>query len=177
VGKTFWGVLVRGGDDLLSVLTEEGITHFVVGRGSTCNNVARRQLFDFALSHRLRPLSVIHASAICSKRASFSDGVQILAGAIINSDASVGRNVIVNTGAIVELNCCIVDHVHIATGAQLGGGVAVHEEAYIGMGASVRQGITIGKRAIVGAGAVVVKDVSDGVTVIGVPARPLDAGH
>lgn len=104
-GKTFWGVLVRGGDDLLSALTEEGITHFIVGVGATTDNAARRRLFDFAVSHRLQPLSVIHASAICSKRASLSDGVQILAGAVV------------------------------------------------------------------------VKDVSGGVTVVGVPARPLDAGH
>jgi serine acetyltransferase len=33
--------------------------------------------------------------------------------------------------------------------------------------------IRIGKDAIVGAGAVVISDVPDGVTVVGVPARPI----
>lgn len=37
----------------------------------------------------------------------------------------------------------------------------------------VRQDIRIGENAIVGAGAVVVKDVPDGVVVVGVPARVL----
>lgn len=176
-GKMVCGVPIRGGDDLLSALMQEGITHFIVGVGAIGNNLPRRRLFDLALSHRLQPLSVIHASTICSNNVSLSEGVQILAGAIINNGTSLGRNVIVNTGAIVEHDCHIEDHVHIATGARLGGGVAVHEEAHIGLGASIRHGITIGARAIVGAGAVVVKDVSDGVTVVGVPARPLNPSH
>jgi UDP-perosamine 4-acetyltransferase len=176
-GKTFCGLLVKGSDNLLSGLAQEGITHFIVGLGAIGDNSHRRRLFDFALSHRLQPSSVIHPSTICSFHASLGEGVQILAGAIVNSGASLGRNVIVNTGAIVEHDCRIEHHVHIATGARLGGGVTVHEEAFIGMGACVRQGITIGKRAIVGAGAVVLKDVSDGVSVVGVPARPLSTSH
>jgi acetyltransferase-like isoleucine patch superfamily enzyme len=80
----------------------------------------------------------------------------------------------VNTGAVVEHDCHLEDHVHIATGARLGGGVTVREQSFIGMGASIRHGITIGARAIVGAGAVVVKDVCDGVTVVGVPAHRLN---
>jgi sugar O-acyltransferase (sialic acid O-acetyltransferase NeuD family) len=173
-GKTFCGLLVKGGDNLLGGLIQEGITHFIVGLGANGDNSHRRRLFDFALSHRLQPLSIIHPSTICSIHASLGQGVQILVGAIVNSGASLGRNVIVNTGAIVEHDCRVEDHVHIATGARLGGGVTVHEEAFIGMGASVCPGITIGKRAIVGGGAVVLKDVSDRVTVVGVPARPLD---
>jgi UDP-perosamine 4-acetyltransferase len=176
-GKSFCGVVVRGGDDLMSTLTSQGITHFIVGVGATGNNSTRRRLFALALSHGLQPLSVIHPSAICSSHASLVDGVQILAGAIINSGTSVGRNAIVNTGAIVEHDCHIEGHVHIATGARLGGGVTVHEEAHIGMGASIRQGMIIGRRAIVGAGAVVVNDVSDGITVVGVPAHPLNTSH
>ncbi|WP_262422983.1 acyltransferase [Brevundimonas denitrificans] len=42
----------------------------------------------------------------------------------------------------------------------------------IGLGARVLPGVRIGAWAVVGAGAVVMKDVADGQTVAGVPARP-----
>lgn len=49
----------------------------------------------------------------------------------------------------------------------------VCEGAKIGAGAVILPGVRIGCGAVVGAGAVVTKDVPDGVTVVGNPARPL----
>lgn len=49
----------------------------------------------------------------------------------------------------------------------------VKRGAMIGTGATILCGITIGERAFVGAGSVVTRDVPDGATVAGNPARPL----
>ena len=49
----------------------------------------------------------------------------------------------------------------------------VKRGASIGSGATIICGVTIGERAVVGAGAVVTRDVPNGVTVIGNPAREL----
>ncbi len=49
----------------------------------------------------------------------------------------------------------------------------VKRRAAVGTGAVILPGVTIGAGAIVGAGAVVTKDVADGETVVGNPARPL----
>ena len=49
----------------------------------------------------------------------------------------------------------------------------VKRGASIGSGATILCGVTIGERAIVGAGAVVTRDVGDGATVVGNPARQI----
>jgi len=61
----------------------------------------------------------------------------------------------------------------IAPGAHLGGEVTIGEGVLIGIGATVMPQRRVGDWAVVGAGACVVEDVPDGVTVVGVPARPL----
>ena len=52
--------------------------------------------------------------------------------------------------------------------------VRIEDDVWIGAGAIVLPGVTIGRGAIVGAGALVSRDVAPGVTVAGIPARPLD---
>lgn len=49
----------------------------------------------------------------------------------------------------------------------------VKDGASIGANSTIVCGVTIGKDTMVGAGSVVTKDVPDGVTVVGNPARPI----
>jgi sugar O-acyltransferase (sialic acid O-acetyltransferase NeuD family) len=172
-GQQLLGVAIRGGDNLLATIREQNVTYFVVGLGSTQNNMPRKRLYEQGLSYGLLPLSIIHPSVLCSPNVHISEGCQILTGAIVNAGVKLGNHVIVNSGAIIEHDCEVKTHVHIATGAMLAGGVLVGEEAHVGIGAVVRQGIHIGARAVVGAGAVVVKDVEPETVVVGVPARVL----
>jgi sugar O-acyltransferase (sialic acid O-acetyltransferase NeuD family) len=165
------GVPILGSDEKLPQLVAMGFTHFVIGVGSASSCARRAQLFDAAFQAGLLPQSVIHHTAYVSPSARCGAGCQILPRVVIHTGAQLAEHVLVNTGAVVEHDCIIGAHCHLATGAVLCGGVVVGAATHIGAGAVIRQGIRIGSGALIAAGAVVVRDVPDGKTVVGVPAR------
>ena len=167
-------VEVLGDDTLMGELKDRGYNHAFIGVGTVGDAQPRQRLYDKVSGFGFEVVSAIHPTAVISSSAQIGVGPTIMAGAVVNASAVIGANVIVNTGAIVEHDCRIGDHTHIATGARLAGGVQVGPCAHIGIGAVVRQEIRIGREAIVGAGAVVVRDVPDGTTVFGVPAKIRD---
>jgi acetyltransferase-like isoleucine patch superfamily enzyme len=65
------------------------------------------------------------------------------------------------------------DGVELAPGATLCGLVTIETGGWVCAGATVLPRIKIGADAIVGAGAVVTRNVPPGVTVVGIPAKPL----
>jgi sugar O-acyltransferase (sialic acid O-acetyltransferase NeuD family) len=172
-GKKLSGIPILGDERLLPKMISRGVNSFVVGVGSVGDCEIRRRLFGIGLKYSLKPVTVIHSSAIISRGAELGPGSQVLPGAIVNTGVKIGANSIINSGAIIEHDCVIGPYVHVASGAKLASAVHVGEGAHIGSGASVRQGIRIGANAMVGMGAVVVKDVPKETTVAGVPARAL----
>lgn len=118
-------------------------------------------------------VTAIHPTATVSPRAVIGSGTVVMQGAIIQTCSKIGEHCIVNTGASVDHDCILDDYVHVAPHATLAGGVKVGEGSWIGAGAVVKQGVNIGAWCMIGAGAVVVKDVPDGLTVVGVPAQEM----
>jgi len=117
--------------------------------------------------------ALVHPAAPVSPSANLDAGTVVFAGAVVNAAARIGRGVIVNTAAVVEHDCQISDGAHISPGAVLAGGVIVGQRSWIGAGAVVIEGRRIGSNVTVGAGTIVVRDVPDGATVVGNPARPI----
>lgn len=113
------------------------------------------------------------------------DEVTIGEGAILQPFVTLTSNIIIgrcfhaNIYSYVAHDCQIGDFVTFAPGVMCNGNVHVGDGAYIGTGAVLRQGtqekpLKIGANSIVGMGAVVTKDVPDGVTVVGNPARIME---
>ncbi len=101
----------------------------------------------------------------------------------IHPGAKIGRNFFIDHGFVVIGETAeIHDNVTIYQGATLGGtnptnGVGgkrhptIQEGAIISLGAAILGPITVGKGARIGANSVVTKDVPDGATMVGIPAR------
>jgi UDP-perosamine 4-acetyltransferase len=116
-------------------------------------------------------VTAIHPSAVVSPSARIGTNCVIAAGAIVCADATIEDSVIINTAATVDHECQIGAGVHLCPGVRLAGRVRIGTGAFVGMGSTVIQCLSLGEQSVIGAGAVVLRDVPDGATVVGVPAR------
>lgn len=109
---------------------------------------------------------------------------RILTGVEIHPAAKIGKRLFIDhgTGAVIGQTAIIHDDVTIYHGVTLGGvgkgrmtGGRRHPEVLdgvmIGSGAQILGGLTVGANAKIGSNAVVLKDVPEGCTVAGNPAR------
>lgn len=94
-------------------------------------------------------------------KARFEEGLILIhpVGVVINSSVRGGREVWIESGVVI--------------GDNRGRSPALGNGIFIGAGAKIIGGVRIADGAKVGANAVVTKDVGQGVTVVGIPARPV----
>lgn len=131
-------------------------------------NAEIRQKIQSQLSNLV---TLIHPSAVVSRRVHIGEGTVIMAGAVINTDVVIGKGCIINTGASVDHDCKLEDFVHVSVGAHVAGTVSIGSKTWIGAGATVSNNVSICGHCMIGAGAVVVKDLKKSGIYIGVPVR------
>ncbi|MBI5548528.1 MAG: acetyltransferase [Deltaproteobacteria bacterium] len=136
------------------------------------DNEARQRCVELIRSLELEVSTLVHASAVVAPSARLGTGTVAMALAAVNPDAVIGEGVILNTGSVVEHDNRLGPFVHLSPKVALGGNVTIGARSHLGLGAVVLPGVSVGAGVRVGAGAVVIADVADGVTVVGVPARP-----
>lgn len=161
-------VLVTRNETLF--LGKNGSRVFALGLG---DNEARTWWCEKLLKDGFQLPPIVHPKAWVSPQAKLAVGVFVGAGAVIQAGAKIAKAALINSNATVEHHCEIGAGAHIGPGAVLAGLAKVCEKAMVGAGAVIRDRIKVGKNATVGAGAAVVQDVLDGVTVVGVPAKPI----
>jgi len=135
---------------------------------------AHRRRLDLELSRwGRRARTLVHPLASLGSDLRLGEGVLLAAGARITTNVTLGRHTHLNVNAVVSHDCVLGDYVTLSPGCLVNGSNVLDEGVFLGTGAVVVPGRRIGAWARVGAGAVVVDDVEPGVTVVGVPARPV----
>jgi sugar O-acyltransferase (sialic acid O-acetyltransferase NeuD family) len=109
-----------------------------------------------------------------------AQGVTIAGGGIferntvIGADSHLGRFVLMHAFSVVGHDVQIGDFTTIGSFVFIGGGAQIGSHVTIFPNANILPGIKIGRGARIGAGSVVIRDVSEGETVMGNPAKPFN---
>ena len=122
--------------------------------------------------------TIIHPRVERSQWIEIGIGTVICAGNILTTNIKLGKHVQINLDCTIGHDVVMDDFATLAPGVHISGCVHLGKRVYIGTGAVIINGtqeelIVIGDDAVIGAGACVTKSVPVGLTVVGVPAKPL----
>ena len=123
--------------------------------------------------HRRFP-NIIHPT-VCGDHDGLEQGQgnHFCARVTYTTDILVGDFNLFNVGCIIGHDCTMGAGNVINPGAVISGNVKLGDGILIGTQATILQGVTIGDGVTVGAASLVRADVQEGITVVGVPAKPL----
>jgi len=165
------GVNVLGGDEQLPEIRRTGVRFAFPAIG---NNGIREEKGAELVALGFELPAAVGPSAILSPSAQIGRGVALFGGAVVNADARIEDFAIINTNASVDHDCRIGRAVHVAPGCSIAGCVQIGDRTFLGAGTSVIPSIMIGSDVLIGAGSVVIRNLPDGVTAVGAPARILE---
>ena len=166
-GNTIYDLPVILSDEELFAESRSNNELNVIIAIDSCN--VRKTVFERCLKNGMKPTSLCRPNISSTTRIGI--GAFIQDNAHVSVNCHLGRGIRINCLGNVMHDCNLEDFVTIAPNAVLLGGVTVGQGSYIGSAAVILPGRKVGKNAVIGAGAVVTKDVPDGVTVVGIPAR------
>lgn len=158
-------------DALPRFCAEHEAVHYITAFGS---NTVRKQMVQRIAAMEianLAPWTLRHESAWSGAAVEIGAGTLLAPNTIATTRARIGAHCILNVKASVSHDCVIDDYCNINPSATICGDVRLGEGCYVGAGAVVIEKRTIGAWTVIGAGSVVTRDLPDGVTAVGVPAR------
>jgi len=134
---------------------------------------ARRAVVSECDRLGLKPVTIVHDDVSIGTLTTLGGGSVVLAMVSMSPYVSIGDHVYVSHGALIGHDTRVGAYSSLMPGCVISGDCSIGEGVMVGSNATILEKVTIGAGANVGAGSVVTTDVAPGVTVVGVPARPL----
>jgi sugar O-acyltransferase (sialic acid O-acetyltransferase NeuD family) len=167
--SSVWGYNVIGDEAVLLKIKDE-IDGGIVAIGDNQRRKEMVQKLNTFIPN-FKFFSIVHPSAVISKRAKIGDGTVVMSGAVVSPHTFIGEQCILNTNSSVDHDCVIGNYVSIAPGATLGGNVKVGDATAISLGSNIIHSLEIGEQTIIGAGATVLNDIDSNKVAYGTPAK------
>jgi sugar O-acyltransferase (sialic acid O-acetyltransferase NeuD family) len=145
----------------------------VIGIGHP--NIRKKDLQSYVgLSSRFCFPNIIHPNAVFdSNHVSIGKGNVITAGCIFTCGITLGDFNLFNLHSSVGHDAVIGSYNVINPSTNISGGVAIGDLVLCGTGSQILENLSVATGSKVGAGAVVTKSVPSNMTVVGVPAKPI----
>jgi sugar O-acyltransferase (sialic acid O-acetyltransferase NeuD family) len=113
----------------------------------------------------------IHPTALIMDNVEIGEGSFIGAYSILTTNIKIGKHAILNRGNHIGHDCRIGDYFSAMPGAIVSGNVTIYSLVYMGNNSSIREKLSIHSLATIGMNSAVVKNIEDGGTYVGCPAK------
>lgn len=165
--EVFYDLKVVGGLDCI-LYTKETLAVAI----AIANPVVKQKIVSILKQNSLIHFpSFVHPQVWQGEKVAVEEGCIIYPGVSINYETQIKAFSTINMNAAIGHNCTLGEYTTLSPGVSLGGFTTIGERSFVGIGASTLQGTTIGKEVTVGGMTMVIKDIPDGATVVGNPAR------
>jgi len=116
----------------------------------------------------------IHPTAqLMNDNIEIGEGGFIGAGSILTTNIKLGKHALLNRGNHIGHDTVIGDYFSMMPNAVVGGNVTVEDYVYLGSCSNIREKINISPDVIIGMNAAVIKNITEGGTYVGVPAKKI----
>lgn len=134
----------------------------------------KKKYAEIILSRGGNFISLIHPSAQIGLNTTIGEGCIIRTACSISCDITIGRFVTIMGYSVLGHDCNVRDWSHLGAYSFLGGFSQLGESVTLHPGVRLLPHKKIANSAVVGAGSVVIKNVKEGISVFGIPAKKID---